>query len=262
MPADVHDSTATTRLTFPGATGARLVANLTEPTGGQVSGCAVFAHCFTCSKDLKAAVRISRELARLGIAVLRFDFTGIGESAGDFADTNFSSNVEDLLAAARFLADVRQAPSLAVGHSLGGAAVLQAAGRLDAVRAVATIGAPYDPAHVAHLFAAAEPTIRAAGEAEVLLAGRRFRITRQFLDDLEAVRVDDRLAQLQRALLVMHSPVDTIVGIENAERLYRAAKHPKSFVSLDSADHLLTRDDDARYAARVLAAWASRYTAA
>lgn len=249
-----------TRLTFPGASGARLVALLSEPEDRRETACALFAHCFTCSKDLRAAVHISRGLADLGIAVLRFDFTGIGESAGDFADTNFSSNVEDLVAAARFLAGERRAPSLLVGHSLGGAAVLQAAGQLESVRAVATLGAPYDPAHVANLFADVENTIRAAGEAEVTLAGRRFRITRQFLEDLDAARVDDRLGALDRALLVMHSPVDTIVGIENAERIYRAAKHPKSFVSLDTADHLLARESDARYAARVLAAWASRYT--
>ncbi len=250
-----------TRLTFPGASGAKLVALLSEPDDGRETACALFAHCFTCSKDLKAAVHISRGLAEYGVTVLRFDFTGIGESAGDFADTNFSSNVEDLIAAARFLATERRAPSLLVGHSLGGAAVLQAAARLEAVRAVATLGAPYDPAHVAHLFSHVEPTIRAAGEADVTLAGRRFTITRQFLEDLEATRVDDRLRSLDRALLVMHSPVDGIVGIENAERIYKAAKHPKSFVSLDTADHLLTREDDARYAARVLAAWASRYTA-
>ncbi len=220
----------------------------------------MFAHCFTCSKDLHAAVRISRELADRGVAVLRFDFTGLGESAGDFADTNFSSNVDDLIAAARFLDARRQPPSLLVGHSLGGAAVLQAAAQLESVRAVVTLGAPYDPAHVAHLFADATDTIRAAGEAEVALAGRRFRIKQQFLDDLATTRVDRRLETLGRALLVMHSPVDTIVGIENAERIYRAAKHPKSFVSLDTADHLLVREADARYAARVLAAWASRYT--
>ncbi len=248
-----------TALTFPGASGATLAARLDLPADARPVAWALFAHCFTCSKDLKAAVRIARELNRHGLAVLRFDFTGLGESGGAFGDTTFSSNVDDLLAACRFLSDTHTAPALLVGHSLGGAAVLQAARQLPTVRAVATIGAPYDPAHVKHLFAEATDAIRARGDAVVRIAGREFTITRRFLEDLDATRVDEVVRHLGRALLIMHSPTDQVVGIDNAARLYLAARHPKSFISLDTADHLLTDPNDARYAATVLGAWASRY---
>ncbi|MGB0680103.1 MAG: alpha/beta fold hydrolase, partial [Polyangiales bacterium] len=220
---------------------------------------ALFAHCFTCSKDLNAARRITEGLADAGLAVLRFDFTGLGQSAGDFADTHFSSNVADLLAAAAYLREHHRAPQLLVGHSLGGAAALQAAAVLPECRAVATVGAPYDPAHVTHLLAQAEAEIRQHGEAKVTLAGRSFCIRQSFLDDLQKHDPKDMLARLGRALLVLHAPQDTLVGIDNAQLIYEAARHPKSFVSLDGADHLLTRRADADYVATVLAAWATRY---
>jgi uncharacterized OsmC-like protein/fermentation-respiration switch protein FrsA (DUF1100 family) len=249
----------TERITFPGAHGATLSARLELPAGGGPRAWALFAHCFTCSKNIRAAVDITRGLSRLGVAVVRFDFTGLGESEGDFADTNFSSNVEDVVAAARFMQEEYAGPALLVGHSLGGAAVLQAAGSLPSVRAVATIGAPSEPAHVMRHIAASVPEIEQAGEAEVRIGGRPFRVRKQFLDDLQAQNVDRVLSQLGRALLVLHSPVDDIVGIDNAARLYAGARHPKSFVSLDQADHLLTDASDSAYVARVLAAWASRY---
>lgn len=252
-------SSRSRRITFPSARGERLAGRLELPPDGRPMAWALFAHCFTCSKDLKAAGHLTRELNAHRIAVLRFDFTGLGESEGDFADTTFSSNVADLEAACRYLAEEHEAPSLLIGHSLGGAAVLQAAARLPAVRAVATLGAPYDPQHITHLFGDREAEIRARGEATVTLAGRAFTIRKEFLEDLAAANVDEVLRNLKRALLVMHSPVDNLVGIENAARIYQAAKHPKSFISLDDADHLLTREADARYAARVLAAWVSRY---
>lgn len=253
--------TRTRVVSFPGAKGDRLAARLGLPADGEVQACALFAHCFTCSKDLKAAVHLTRALTQAGIAVLRFDFTGLGESEGDFADTTFSSNVDDLEAAAAWMAERLEAPSILVGHSLGGAAVLQAAARLPSVRAVATLGAPFDPAHVTHLFADSLDEIEAEGEAEVVLAGRRFTLSHDFVRDLETRRMEETIASLRRPLLIFHSPVDRIVGIDNAARIYEAARHPKSFVSLDDADHLLSREDDARYAGTVLAAWASRYVA-
>ncbi len=220
---------------------------------------ALFAHCFTCSKDIAAATRISRALAARGIAVVRFDFTGLGNSEGDFANTNFSSNVDDLVAVADRMRELGHPPSLLVGHSLGGAAVIAAAGRIPEVRAVATIGAPADPGHVAHLFDHAREAIEAEGSAEVDLAGRRFRIRRGFLDDIAEQPQAERIRSLRRALLVMHAPRDEIVGIENAATIFTRALHPKSFVSLDDADHLLTRPRDSQYAAETIAAWASRY---
>ncbi|MFW6201579.1 MAG: alpha/beta fold hydrolase [Gemmatimonadota bacterium] len=247
------------RITFTGAHGDELSARLSLPADGRVRACALFAHCFTCSKDLKPVVNISRALTQRGIAVLRFDFTGLGESEGDFADTDFSSNVDDLAAAADFLAAEYEAPSILVGHSLGGAAVLRAAERVPSATAVATIGAPAEPSHVERLLVGSIDEIRAAGEAEVELAGRRFTIRREFLDDLEATSMRDAIRGLGRALLVFHSPVDEYVDVDNARGIFEAAKHPKSFVSLDDADHLLTRERDARYVGRVLAAWAHRY---
>ena len=220
---------------------------------------ALFAHCFTCSKNLKAATNIARALADSGIAVLRFDFTGLGQSEGDFADTNFSSNVSDLVAAVRFLEEHYEAPQLLVGHSLGGTAILQAASEVPSAVAVATIASPSDPGHVRHLFSAAEATLNDRGIAEVNLGGRPFTIKRQFLDDLERHDLPASIKGLRKALLIMHAPLDDVVEIDNASTLFSRALHPKSFVSLDEADHLLTREADSLYAGRVLAAWASRY---
>jgi uncharacterized OsmC-like protein/alpha/beta superfamily hydrolase len=248
----------TSAIRFPGALGAELAARLDAPLLPP-RAYALFAHCFTCSKDSKAASFISSALAEHGIAVLRFDFTGLGASDGDFANTGFSSNVADLVAAADWLRANHGAPSILIGHSLGGAAVLAAAARIPEVRAVATLGAPYDPAHVKGMLKTSVADIEAKGEAEVSLAGRSFRIRREFLDDLDAQKQHETIAKLRRALLVMHSPVDETVPIDNATGIFVAAKHPKSFVSLDTADHLLTRRDDARYAASVLAAWAGRF---
>ena len=243
---------------FPGAFGTSLAARLDLPA--QVPRAfALFAHCFTCSKDSLAAARISAALVEHGFGVLRFDFTGLGGSAGDFANTNFSSNVADLVAAAAWLRNEHQAPRILIGHSLGGAAVLAAAGEIAEAAAIATIGAPFDPAHVQHLLGDATAAIQENGEAEVTLAGRQFRIQKQFLDDLASHDSAERIGRLRKALLVFHSPRDTYVDIENAARIYSAAKHPKSFVSLDTADHLLTAKADAAYVAAVLAAWASRY---
>ncbi len=247
-----------TKVTFSNADGERLNGIVDTPPGA-VRAYALFAHCFTCTKNLKAVAEIAGALASHGIATLRFDFTGLGQSDGEFAATNFSSNVDDLLAAAEFMARDYGAPELLVGHSLGGTAVLQAAASLPAVRAVATIGSPADPEHVTHLFAGDREAIERDGEAEVLLAGRPFRIRRQFLDDLAASELPGSIARLKRAVLIMHSPIDTLVGIDNASELYQAARHPKSFVSLDRADHLLSDPADARYAGQVLAAWAERY---
>lgn len=243
---------------FTGSSGDSLSALLDMPEGAP-RGFALFAHCFTCGKDIFAAARIAAGLAAHGIAVLRFDFTGLGHSDGEFANTNFSSNVEDLVLAADALRARHAAPSLLVGHSLGGAAVLAAAARISEAVAVATIGAPADPAHVAAHFQKARPEIEARGEAEVLLGGRPFRIRRQFLEDISAQNLEAAIRNLRRALLVFHAPRDEIVGIDNASRIFAAAKHPKSFISLDDADHLLRRRADARYVAEVLAAWAGRY---
>jgi putative redox protein len=246
------------RLTFRGAFGDELAARLEQPRG-ELRGYALFAHCFTCSKDLRAAREISRALADRGFGVLRFDFTGLGESEGDFAGSDFSSNVSDLVAAADFLRAEREAPSLLVGHSLGGAAAIVAAARITEVRGVATIGAPSEAAHLRDTLLRENPELEGSEEAEVELAGRRFRIRRQLLEDLEAQNVEAAVASLARPLLVLHAPDDEIVGIEHAERLFAAARQPRSLISLDGADHLLTDPVGARRAAEILAAWASRY---
>ena len=246
-------------VTFPGASGAPLAARLDMPTGAAPRAFALFAHCFTCSKDTRSAAFISEALADAGIATLRFDFTGLGGSGGDFANTSFSSNVGDLLAAADWLRRQFTAPAILVGHSLGGAAVLAASPKIAEAVAVATINAPADPAHVARLFTGKRAEIEAAGEAEVELAGRTFRIRREFLEDIEAQKLSAIVGTLRRALIVFHAPRDTTVSIDNASAIFTAAKHPKSFVSLDDADHLLTRREDAAYVGNVLAAWASRY---
>jgi alpha-beta hydrolase superfamily lysophospholipase len=248
------------RFDFPGAGGEQLAARLDRPAGEPVAF-ALFAHCFTCGKDVIAAGAISKALAANGIAVLRFDFTGLGSSEGEFANTDFSSNVADLIAAADHLRERHEAPRLLVGHSLGGAAVLAAAARIDEVAAVATIGAPADPAHVEHLLDGSIEEIEAAGEAEVTLAGRSFRVRREFLADVRAQALLPAVAELGRPVAVFHAPGDELVGIDNARRIFEAARHPKSFVSLDDADHLLSDRADATYAGLVLAAWAGRYMA-
>ncbi len=246
------------RVEFTGSQGDKLAARL-DWTAGKPRAFAIFAHCFSCSKDIFAANRISRRLAQSGIAVLRFDFTGLGHSDGDFANTNFSSNVEDLVAAASYLESEHQAPALLIGHSLGGAAVISAAGSLPSVKAVATLGAPSDAEHVKHQFDAHIEEIEAKGVAEVSLAGRPFTIKKQFLDDIRGRTLEAAVAGLKRPLLIAHSPTDATVSIENASKLFIAAKHPKSFISLDGADHLLTRQEDAWHAADIIAAWAVRY---
>ncbi len=248
------------RFDFPNTRGQQLTGLLEVPAG-EPSAYALFAHCFTCSKESRAAKRIAEALATQGIAVLRFDFTGLGSSEGDFANTDFSSNVDDLLAAADHLRRVRRAPSLLIGHSLGGAAVLAAAGRVPEAEAVATIAAPSDPGHVADLLGASLGEIRARGQGEVVLAGRQFCIRREFLDDISEQNLLAEVARLRTALLVMHAPGDQVVSVDSASRIFLAARHPKSFVSLDDADHLLSRRRDAHYAADVIAAWAQRYIA-
>jgi len=245
-------------LRFPGARGQSLAARLDSPAGEPVAY-ALFAHCFTCSKDLKAAGWISSALTERGIAVLRFDFTGLGESEGDFAGTDFSSNVDDLVAAADFLRRERAAPGLLVGHSLGGCAVLAAAERIPEARAVSTIGAPSETEHLKKTLVRLLPDLEARGECEVHLGGRPFRVRRELLDDLTEDHLRGVLEKLHRALLIFHSPVDDIVGIDHARRLFEMAKHPKSFISLDTATHLLGEERDARYVGEVLAVWASRY---
>jgi putative redox protein len=250
MPAERFD--------FFNGSGQRL-AGLLDSQAGEARAYALFAHCFTCGKDVHAAKRIAEALTPLGIAVLRFDFTGLGSSEGEFANTTFSSNVADLVAAADQLRKSRRAPAILIGHSLGGAAVLAAAAQVPEARAVVTIGAPSDPAHVAGLFKDRDAEIEAHGEIEVTLAGRPFRIRRGFLDDVAEQSLSGRIAALGKALLIFHSPTDDIVGIDNASRIFAAARHPKSFVSLAGADHLLSRRSDAAYVANVIAAWAERY---
>jgi putative redox protein len=248
----------TERLEFANAKGEKLAALIDLPLGIP-NAFALFAHCFTCGKDNLAAKRISERLAIGGIGVLRFDFTGLGTSEGEFADTHFSSNVDDLVAAADHLRKAYGTPAILIGHSLGGAATLAAAHRIADARAVVTIAAPGDPAHVTGLFKEHIDKIREQGEVEVSLAGRPFRIKREFLDDIAEQRIRDCLANLRKALLVFHSPTDDIVGIENASHIFTAAKHPKSFVSLAGADHLLSKRNDAVYVANVIATWAERY---
>ncbi len=246
------------RFDFVTAQGHRLAALLDSPPG-EPRAYALFAHCFTCGKDIHAARRIAEGLTALGIAVLRFDFTGLGASEGEFANTTFSSNVADLVAAAEELRKTRRAPAILIGHSLGGAAVLAAAAQVPEARAVVTIGAPSDPAHVAGLFKGHLAELNERGEVEVSLAGRPFRVRRAFLDDIAEQKLTERIGALRKALLIFHSPTDDVVGIENAGHIFAAAKHPKSFVSLAGADHLLSRRTDAAYVANVIAAWAERY---
>jgi putative redox protein len=246
------------RFQFLGSDGFELAATLDLPDS-EPAAYALFAHCFTCGKDVLAARRIAAGLAARGIAVLRFDFTGLGASEGEFANSTFSSNVADLVLAADHLRQTRKAPAILIGHSLGGAAILAAATRILEAKAVATIASPSDPAHVTGLFADRIADIRAQGKVEVSLAGRPFHIKREFLDDIAEHNLIGQIAELRKALLILHSPTDDIVGIDNATRIFVAAKHPKSFISLAGADHLLSRKRDTDYVADVIASWAQRY---
>lgn len=249
----------TQRLTFEGATGAQLSGRLEMPIGERPIAYALFAHCFTCSKNYKAVVNISRALARSGVAVLRFDFTGLGESEGEFSETTFSSNIEDLVAAAEFLAAEREAPAILIGHSLGGAAVIRAAGRLPSVEAVVTINSPADPEQVKRHLKSSLEEIEETGHAVVSLASRPFTIKREFLEDVSRQNMTSALEELEAALMVFHSPDDEIVDFENAERIFATARSSKNFVSLQGADHLLTRPEDSEYVGALIAAWAARY---
>lgn len=247
------------RIEFKNRDGLKLSANLSLPVNGKIRAYALFAHCFTCNKNLKAIHNIKDALNTKGYALLRFDFTGLGESGGDFSETNFSSNVEDLIDAANFLAQSYEAPRLIIGHSLGGAAAILAASQIPSIEAVCTIAAPSDPTHVQHLIQDQIEEIKANGKANVKLAGRTFTIKEQFLHDLENHKVESILKDLKKPLLILHSPQDNTVGIENAARIYDEAMHPKSFISLDGADHLLTNQSDSLYVGEVIASWSSRY---
>jgi len=247
------------KVEFANTRNEKLAGLLELPNQGKPRAMALFAHCFTCGKDIAAASRIARALVKHGIGVLRFDFTGLGNSDGDFANTSFSSNLDDLVAAGEFLGEHYQAPRILIGHSLGGAAVLAVAHRMASVEAIATIGAPATAQHVQHLFDDKADEIQDAGEAEVTLAGRKFRVKQQMLTDLEQWNTPDHIGNLGKALVVFHSPVDQIVDISEAATIFQAARHPKSFISLDNADHLLSRAVDAEYVAEMLVAWSSRY---
>jgi len=247
------------KIEFTGSQNEKLSARIDEPDEGMTKGAVLFAHCFTCSKNLRAVSHISRTLTEHGMGVFRFDFTGLGESEGDFADTNFSSNIEDLAAAAEYMEQQWATPRMLMGHSLGGAAVLQATHRISSLEAVATVGAPCNPEHVMHLLVDKMDEIEKKGEARVKLAGRVFTIKKQFLDDLKEQTMNDIIRNLDRPLLIFHSPVDQTVGIDNAAHIYKLAKHPKSFISLDDADHLLTNEEDAKYVGSVTSAWVDRY---
>ncbi len=249
----------TRKIKFTGSQGDKLAARIDSPDGSTNKGAVLFAHCFTCSKNLRAVGHISRTLTDHGMAVFRFDFTGLGESEGDFSETNFSSNIEDLLAASSFMEKQGLTPRMLIGHSLGGAAVLQTAQWIESVEAVATIAAPCNPGHVEHLLTDKKEVIEKKGKARVTLAGRTFTIKKQFLDDLSEQTMNGFIRNLGKALLIFHSPVDNTVSIENAAHIYKLAKHPKSFISLDDADHLLSNEDDARYVGSVAAAWVDRY---
>lgn len=247
------------KIEFTNNEGKSLSARLELPVNERPLAYAIFAHCFTCSKDLQAVINISRALTQKGIAVLRFDFTGLGESEGDFSDTNFSSNISDLASAYTFLKDQYLAPQLIIGHSLGGAAVLASVQEMPEIKGVVTIGAPSTPGHVTHLFDESIEEIDKLGEAKVKIGGRPFRIKKQFIQDINQTTQSKKIATLNRALLVLHSPQDTIVGIENAREIYEQAHHPKSYISLDGADHLLSRKNDSEYVGNIISSWASRY---
>ena len=247
------------KVSFTNKNGYELSARIEFPVNQHPHSYAIFAHCFTCSKNLSAVRHIARSLVQDGIALLRFDFTGLGESEGDFADTNFSTNLSDIYAAADFLTENYEAPELLIGHSLGGAAMLHAACKIESVKGVATIGAPYNPIHVSHLFMDNLEEIEANGSARVSIGGRPFTVKKHFLDDLKNYNPFDTLRNLRKAILVLHSPQDSTVEVENAAKIYSAAFHPKSFVSLDGADHLLSNQEDALYAGEMIACWAKKY---
>ena len=250
---------SSTHITFTNQEGFELAARLEKPVDGRARAYAIFAHCFTCNKNLNAVVNITRALTQGGFAVLRFDFTGLGESEGDFADTNFSSNVDDLVAAANYLKENHESPHLLIGHSLGGAAVLMAAMRLRDVKAIATIGAPAQTEHVTRLFTDKIDKIEEEGKAEVSLSGRPFTIKKQFLDDLKKVQEDHDLRKINRPVLILHSPADKTVSVDNAREIYQELLHPKSFISLDEADHLLSQKEDSLYVGSMIASWVGRY---
>lgn len=247
------------KIEFTGSQEEKLSARIDEPDEGVRKGTVLFAHCFTCGKNLRVIRHISRTLTGHGMGVFRFDFTGLGESEGDFSKTDFSSNVEDLVAAASYMEEKWRAPSMLIGHSLGGAAVLQAASRIDTAEAVATIAAPGNPGHVKHLLEDKMEEIKQKGTARIRLAGRMFTIKKQFLNDLKEQNMDNIIRNLDKALVIFHSPIDEVVGIDNAAHIYKMARHPKSFISLDKADHLLTNEEDAKYVGSVAAAWVDRY---
>lgn len=247
------------KITFKNSKGQDLAARLELPEGSEPKAFALFAHCFTCNKNLTAVRTIGKTLIEKNIAVLRFDFTGLGESEGDFEQTNFSSNVEDLYSAAQYLSDNYQAPKLLIGHSLGGAAVLAASAKITSVKAIATIGAPSNPEHVSHLFKSSFDEINSSGKALVSIGGREFTIQKQFLDDIQDQNIKHILDEFRNSVLIMHSPQDTTVSIDNAAEIYKAARHPKSFVSLNGADHLLSDKKDSEYVGNIIATWADRY---
>lgn len=247
------------KVTFHNKSGQKLVGRLDLPANQRPHNYVLFAHCFTCNKNLLAIKNISKSLTSSGFGVLRFDFTGLGESEGDFADTNFSGNVEDLIDAAEYLQSTHKAPTLLIGHSLGGAAVLLAASEIASVKAIATIAAPSNPLHVKHLLRSNIEEINLKGKALVNLGGRDFTIKKQFLEDLETRTLPETVKELRQPLLILHSPQDQTVAIKNAEEIYIAAHHPKSFISLDGADHLLSDKKDSSYAGKVISGWAQRY---
>jgi len=247
------------KIYFQNQDGAMLAAQLDLPNNGKPEAYALFAHCFTCSKNLKAISYISRSLVAEGIAVLRFDFTGLGESEGDFSDTNFSSNKDDLISAAEFLGKEYEPPKILIGHSLGGAAVLLAAERILSTKAVAVINAPSEPTHLIIHLESKREEIEEKGEAEISIAGRTFKIKKQLLEDLEQNHMEGKIRNLRKPLLILHSPTDNVVGIDNATRIFINAKHPKSFVSLDKADHLLSDQSDSLYAGSLIATWVKKY---
>ncbi len=247
------------KIYFQNQDGAMLAAQLDLPSDGKPVAYALFAHCFTCSKNLKAISYISRSLVTEGIAILRFDFTGLGESEGDFSDTNFSSNKDDLISAAEFLGKEYEPPKILIGHSLGGAAVLLAAERIPSTKAVAVINAPSEPTHLIIHLESKREEIEEKGEAEISIAGRTFKIKKQLLEDLEQNHMEGKIRNLRKPLLILHSPTDNVVGIDNATRIFINAKHPKSFVSLDKADHLLSDQSDSLYAGSLIATWVKKY---
>lgn len=247
------------KILFKNHNNARLGARLDLPDKRTPEYYALFAHCFTCTKNLKAIGNINRALTDDGIAVLRFDFTGLGESEGDFADTNFTTNVDDLVSAAEFLEKEYRAPKILIGHSLGGAAVLQAAAAIPLSVAVATIAAPCEPSHLKRLLGLDEAEIKQKGQAKITLGGKKFKIKQQFVEDLEQTHMEETIKNIKKALIIFHSPVDSIVSIDNAAYIFQAARHPKSFISLDRADHLLLDEEDSQYVGRIIGVWSRKY---